>query len=164
VVSDRGHPSIPEDDMRVTPLHRFLTYPVAAMIAVAAATTVAPQPAAAACYGCEGYDPNTNGCSNAQNVAEFTTSSTAIRIELRYSTACGGVWTRSTQRKDRYYGTDIFVQDLHTGNFFRTALTGQSQQWTRMFNIDRTVRACYGYGKNGPGWNQYDIFECTGWY
>jgi hypothetical protein len=144
-------------------VRRILSY-LAILVAFAgAAPLVAAQPASASCYRCNGVDPNTNGCTGATTIHEFTASKTAVRIELRFSSACGGAWARATQPGNARYGTDIFLQ-INDGNRYTHHLRSDSQEWTVMADYLRTVRACYGWGFDGPNWYDYDVFECTPWW
>jgi len=136
-----------------------------ALTAVAAvvAPVVAEQPALAQCYACDGVDPNTNGCTGTTTVRELTAAKTGVRIELRFSANCGGAWTRSTQPGNNRYGTDIFLESSD-GLRYKHWLRSDSQEWTPMMRWTRTLRACYGWGYEGPNWYNYDVFECTSWW
>jgi hypothetical protein len=62
-----------------------------------AGVAVGASSAVAACTGsgCNGQDPNVNGCSSGAYDLDDTTYS-YIRVELRYSPTCKAVWTRLT--------------------------------------------------------------------
>ncbi|ROP33923.1 DUF2690 domain-containing protein [Couchioplanes caeruleus] len=146
-----------------TRVRRWCAYLALAAVAAVMAPAVAAQPALAQCWGCDGVDPNTNGCTRPTSPRHFTTSKTNLYIELRFSGDCGGVWTRSTQPGNDRYGTDIFLES-NDGMRYKHRLGHSSQEWTPMMRWTRTVRACYGWGYEGPDWSDYDVFECTSWW
>jgi len=141
-----------------TGIRRRIARAALVLVTVAAGTTMIGSPALA-----EGEDPNSSGCTSAATQREFTASKTGIRIELRFSANCGGAWTRSTQPGNSRYGTDIFLQSTD-GLLYTHHLGNDSQEWTGKANWTRTLRACYGWGKKGSAWNDYESFECTSWW
>ncbi|MGN9909783.1 DUF2690 domain-containing protein [Phytohabitans sp. LJ34] len=143
---------------------RAVAYLAMVVMIGAVAPVVAAPPALAQCYGCDGVNPQTNGCTGAEPVREFTAAKTGIRVELRFSGACGGAWTRHTQPGNARYGTTTFLQSNDGQIFYTHPIGHSSQEWTPMARWTRTLRACYGYGYEGPDWNDYDVFECTSWW
>jgi hypothetical protein len=115
----------------------------------------APSVRAASCFRCNGVDPNTNGCTGTTTVREFTAAKTSIRVELRFSGACGGAWARETQPGNNRYGTTLFLED-NTGTRYTHDIRFDSQEWTLMMDWARTLRACYQFGD--------DPRECTSWW
>ncbi|MGC9668434.1 DUF2690 domain-containing protein [Planosporangium sp. 12N6] len=146
-----------------TRLRRVFAYLAILVLAGVLAPMVAEQPALAQCFACDGVDPNTNGCTGTQTIYEFTSNHTGVRVELRYSSACGGAWTRLTQPGNARYGTDIFLQSKD-GYLYTHHLASGSQEWTLMMPWTRTLRSCYGWGFNGGSWNNYTEFSCTPWW
>jgi hypothetical protein len=130
-----------------------------AVLALAAPfVAAAPAQAAPACYrtSCTNLDPQANGCSTAdtRNLDEFTQSETGgqvLRVELRYSPACGAVWTRVTFLNNNWVG-----EHWRFGVIARwSEPVGGSPDWMRFVNRPTT--------EGQARWTRMHAFD-SDWY
>lgn len=87
-----------------------------------------PQPALAACWStsCHGKDPTTEGCDiNIQNGAS-TTIWGVMTVQVRKSTACGGVkWPKASRDINYTGGTfQVWLEDANGNVLSGTSYTG----------------------------------------
>jgi Protein of unknown function (DUF2690) len=156
-----------KEDKDHTMAKRLVPLLLATLVSVGAVQVLAPSAArATGCWQntCTGRDPMAMGCTDGQTVQEFS-EVREFHVELRYSAACGALWTRVTNNwyangnsqnliaQVISYRTMAATAGERIGRYSIQALYGV--HYTDMVSLQNPAKAC------DTGWFEGPPDACT---